>query len=200
MPPVHPTYHQLVLSTISSKIAKSILNFNHFIFRSSNSQFRLDLASRALRRCAAFSCMPLQRGIDLAIPILSEENEPSFIFIQVKNTASTFSKNALILILDKMKSQEFSGHESFSGRDSFLNLVFLLNSSGSKKRKRESRLAPVFSISKQANNLVLSGLEAFNIDSEELRDAMESHLLTRELEDLADVDESFDIRYPLTRD
>ena len=140
---VHSSYHH-ILSTISPKIAKSILNFNHFIFRSSKSQFTLDLADPALRRCAAFSCKPLQRGIDLAIPILSEENEPSFIFIQVKNTASKLSTDALSQCLDKMNPQNVFGHKSFPDQDSFLKLIFLFHPFESKKSKEESKLDTCF--------------------------------------------------------
>jgi hypothetical protein len=200
---VHSAYRRL-FSTISSKIAKSVLNFNHFIVRSDQSQFMLDLAGPALRRCAAFSCKPLQCGIDLAIPILSEENEPSFIFIQVNNTTSMLSNEKLSQCLDKMKPQSVFGHESFSDRDSFLKLIFLFHSSGPKRRKweseSESESGPdlVFSIPGQVDNLVFSGLKAFKIDSK-LMDVMESYLPTPWLEDLMDNEKSFDIRFPLIR-
>jgi hypothetical protein len=196
---VHSSYHQPILSTISPKIANSVLNFNHFIFRSSKSLFMLGLADPALRRCAAFSCKPLHRGIDLAIPILSEENEPSFIFIQANNTTSTLSTDTLSLCLYKMKPQYAFAQKSFSGRDSFLKLIFSFHPSQSKKCKKESKSKPVFSIPEHVDNLVLSGLEAFNINSE-LLNIIGSHLSPPEMEELVDIDENFDTHIPLIQD
>jgi hypothetical protein len=194
---VHSNYHR-VLSKISSEIARSVLNFNHFIIRSGESEFKPDLSDPALRRCAAFSCKPLQRGIDLAIPVLSKKNKPSFIFIQVKNVTSGFSNYKIGSCLDKMRPENVFDKDTFSGQDSFLKLVFLFDPSESKKRQEE-KPDFVFSIPKHVNNLVLSGLQAFNIDSK-LLNVMEPYLSTPGLIELVnDGNKNFDIRFPLTR-
>jgi hypothetical protein len=97
-----------------------------------------------------------------------------------------------------MNPQKAFGHKSFSGQGSFLKLVILLNTSGSGTHEPESRSNLVFNVPEQADNLVLWGLGAFNIDSM-LRDVMESHLNPPDLIDMVGSKKSFDTRFPMMR-